>query len=538
MAQVQVKFSYISQAKFKSLASIDAGTLYFIAETGELYRGSKLISAAVEAVSEFPASPAIGRLYFNKSTLEGKIHTGTEWVTVIQVAATALNADNTTQPVSGKAVADYVKTNVTDLDYVNTVAFDESKLALIIDDTKEVPLKGLLKADGVSYNEGTLTLPVANGDAIVLNLPKENFVKSGRYDADTESIVLVLQQPDEDGNEQKVVIPVSKLVDISSVTGSNTLDLSMNPDKVITGAVKVSAIEGNLISAKDDGIYVAPVDLSGKVDKVALNKAGEIIVAKADGNVEVSGVKAGGDTLATVPDAVTLATEGAVKKYADAGVAAAEARTDTKLETKVDKSAISTAIPADNASDEKVASEKAVADVKTAVDGSIASAKTELEGKINALDTKAADTYVAKANISTAIPAVDAAVDTKVVSEKAAATTKAALEAADSALLELANSINDAKVDKANISAAIPAVDLAVDTKVASEKAVATVKADAATALDTAKGELQGNLDSAKAELEAADATLQSNLNAAKAELEQKITNGLAWEIDESITVQ
>lgn len=489
MATNQVKFSYIGQAKFKALGTKDEGTLYFIKETGEVYRGAESFSKAGELVTDFPASPALGKLYFNTTTLEGKVHDGINWVTVIQAAATAIDAANATQPVSGKAVADYVKANVLDTKYIKDVAYDESILGLKVTDddgTTDVKFTGLLKAEGASYVDGTLTLPVANGNDVVLNLPKENFVKSGSYDAESESIVLVLQQPDEEGNEQKVVIPVSKLVDISSVTGSNTLTLEMNADKVISGAVKISAVEGNLISAKTDGIYVAPVDLSGKLDVVDGAKVGEVLTVAADGQVAESGVKIGGAALAATPGSSTLATEAAVKDTVDTAKAGLTTTLNDGLALKVDKASIATSVgTAAAASDEKVASEKAVATVKETIETTIETKTTELQNAIDAVSTDLGDNYVAKTSISTAIGTPAASDDTKVASEKAVATVKDTLEKADAALLEAVTNVNDAKVDKANISTAIPETG-AVDTKVASEKAVADAKADVLSQMTSA----------------------------------------------------
>lgn len=62
---------------------------------------------------------------------------------------------------------------------------------------------------------------------------------------------------------------------------------------------------------------VAQVDISGKLDKVVASHADEIVTAKADGTVQVSGKKVGGTALATVPNANTLATEVAVKTAID-----------------------------------------------------------------------------------------------------------------------------------------------------------------------------------------------------------------------------
>ena len=538
MATSQVKFSYIGQAKFKALGTKDEGTLYFIKETGEVYKGVESFSKAGELVTDFPASPALGKLYFNTSTLEGKIHNGTDWTTVIQAAATTIDAENTTQPVSGKAVADYVKTNVLDTKYIKNVTYDESIHGLKVTDddgTTDVQFTGLLKA-GATYVDGTLTLPVANGQDIVLNLPKENFVKSGSYDEASESIVLVLQQPDDEGNEQKVVIPVSKLVDISSVTGSDTLKLEMSPDKVISGEVKISTVEGNLITAKSDGIYVAPVDLSGKLDVVDGAKAGEVLTVAADGQVAESGVKIGGASLVTTPDSSTLATEAAVKDTVDTAKAEVTTALNDGLALKVDKASISTSVgTAATASDEKVVSEKAVATVKETIEQTITTKTTELQNAIDAVSTNLGDNYVAKTSISTAIGTPTASDDTKVASEKAVATVKDTLEKADAALLEAVTNVNDAKVDKANISTVIPDSD-AVDTKVASEKAVADVK----TALNTtitdglALKVDKANISTAIPADGASDEKVASEkaVADAKADILSQMTSALAWEVD------
>lgn len=59
------------------------------------------------------------------------------------------------------------------------------------------------------------------------------------------------------------------------------------------------------------------VDISGKLDKVSTGKADEIITANADGTVKTSGKKVGANILSSTPNADTLATEVAVKAYAD-----------------------------------------------------------------------------------------------------------------------------------------------------------------------------------------------------------------------------
>lgn len=59
-------------------------------------------------------------------------------------------------------------------------------------------------------------------------------------------------------------------------------------------------------------------DMPKKLDKVAANKAAELVTAQADGTIAVSGKKIGGATLASTPNQNTVATEQAVKAYVDA----------------------------------------------------------------------------------------------------------------------------------------------------------------------------------------------------------------------------
>lgn len=66
------------------------------------------------------------------------------------------------------------------------------------------------------------------------------------------------------------------------------------------------------------------IDLSGYATKVATSAKDQVLIADANGNVSASGKKIGGATLAASPNSTTLATEAAVKAYAD-GVASAAA---------------------------------------------------------------------------------------------------------------------------------------------------------------------------------------------------------------------
>lgn len=83
-----------------------------------------------------------------------------------------------------------------------------------------------------------------------------------------------------------------------------------------------SATNGQVIywdgsSKKWKAKTVAQVDISGKVDKMVGDTADHVVFANGSGGIKDSGKVVGGATLASSPNANTLATEAATKTYAD-----------------------------------------------------------------------------------------------------------------------------------------------------------------------------------------------------------------------------
>ena len=86
--------------------------LFFLSDTGEIYKGKYLYSKSVEFYeNEIPSNPAINRIYIEKNTLEGRIFDGNEWVIIAQPIQIYIDVLNTTKPVSGFAVYDYINRN-------------------------------------------------------------------------------------------------------------------------------------------------------------------------------------------------------------------------------------------------------------------------------------------------------------------------------------------------------------------------------------------------------------------------------------------
>lgn len=312
---------FVTQAQYDAAAgSRSSENLYFTSDTKQIYRGDDLFTESVSFYTELPTKPAVGKLYVDSTTLEGKVYTGSAWKTVIKPVDDEVTVDGA-NPVSGAAVATYVTEALKTASAEAKAAFKDvsyakatNKLTFTKNDgtTKEVEIDNL-PVDLVydkSGSVGLLQLKDAAGAAIGtgINLDLERFVKSGEYDAETKKITLYF----DDAKTDKVEIDASALVDIYTGAATSTASTTVSADNKISVAVKVSSEEGNTVVAKEDGLYVAPTDLSGKQDKDADAVAGNIATFEAGGNTVDSGKKIGGAALAETPDANTLATEKAV----------------------------------------------------------------------------------------------------------------------------------------------------------------------------------------------------------------------------------
>ena len=114
----QVKFVYTDAAKYGASAK-DAGTLYFLSDTKQIFKGAERFSGLVcKEVTADPALPAeVNTLYINTTDGSVKIYNGNNLTTIVDGYVTAINGDGSAADrVSSKAVVDYVKTKIQDLD--------------------------------------------------------------------------------------------------------------------------------------------------------------------------------------------------------------------------------------------------------------------------------------------------------------------------------------------------------------------------------------------------------------------------------------
>ena len=113
---------YISQEEYNNIPDYKkTNRIFYIEDTGQIYRGTDLFTKSVILCKEFPSTPGIEILYINSDTLEGKGYDGKKWITVINKTSNSLEEDNEINPVSGRAVAEYITAKIsnfaTSIDY-------------------------------------------------------------------------------------------------------------------------------------------------------------------------------------------------------------------------------------------------------------------------------------------------------------------------------------------------------------------------------------------------------------------------------------
>ena len=115
----QVKFVYTDSVKFTALTEKDAGTLYFLSDSRQLFKGAERFGGGVyKAVTAFPAIAEAERntLYVNTATGEVQFFDGTAMVTVVKPLATAVSgAGDDAHTVTSKALVDYVADQIKNL---------------------------------------------------------------------------------------------------------------------------------------------------------------------------------------------------------------------------------------------------------------------------------------------------------------------------------------------------------------------------------------------------------------------------------------
>lgn len=176
-----------------------------------------------------------------------------------------------------------------------------------------------------------ITLPVLQADgttqALEINLGKDMVVKSGRYDTTTQEIILVLT------DDSEVKIPAASLVDVYTGDATATVTVTVSDDNKITAAVKVSAVEGNLVKVGEDGVYVVEADFVAT--KKLISDAETAAKGHADTVASTAETNAKKHTDDAMTAEVTARNEAIATAKTEAGTAATT-YTDGKIDAEVE----------------------------------------------------------------------------------------------------------------------------------------------------------------------------------------------------------
>lgn len=104
--------------------------LYFLTDTGEIYRGKKLLSNSVQFYSNtLPENPAINCFYIKNDNFEISVYDGFNWTVLFHPIQSDIDILNTTKPVSGFAVFDYTNRNFVKYSEISNLTDEEKTRA-------------------------------------------------------------------------------------------------------------------------------------------------------------------------------------------------------------------------------------------------------------------------------------------------------------------------------------------------------------------------------------------------------------------------
>lgn len=193
----------------------------------------------------------------------------------------------------------------------------DSNLKTYIDSNKTKSLKSLAVVDN-KINFYRDAAPTEGADAdFVVDLPVEFFLDQTKTVfvqefVWSEAVYVGSTNPNLDGKPVLVLavkgdnntvvysfLNMETLIDIYTGEATKSITLTVTADNKISADVIISATEGNILSIKDDGLYVATpeaIDISGKADKLVnpeegavVIKAAQILVDDGTGNLAASG---------------------------------------------------------------------------------------------------------------------------------------------------------------------------------------------------------------------------------------------------------
>lgn len=278
----------------------DENTLYFISDIGKIYRGSVDMTESIRVQPVPDVVNAVpGVLYLDATTLAMKVtQDRSSYITIspgyLTDGANWASADSNKLATIG-LIKQGIQDAIDKLPPVSTDAvWDQDTGSITVGSGAPAVLTNVVHSPSWDAASLKLTVPIYGGQDLVVNLPKDKFVTSGRYDTDTQDIILTI-----DGQEEPVKIPATALVDVYTADNAGK-------------DIQIDISDDNIISAMlSESLKQSISSIVTKLDKVS-GVADNVVVFGDDDSIKDSGKRLGSATLQSSPDANTLATEAAV----------------------------------------------------------------------------------------------------------------------------------------------------------------------------------------------------------------------------------
>jgi len=212
-----------TKAEFNLGVPID-NDMYFINETKEIYKGANLYSSPVGLyTTALPTAPATNRLYIHTTDLEGKIHDGNNWITVIRPVENVVD-DASANPASGAAIASYVSSAIAaglaSVNVIKRVTYSGNTRVMSFvhgnDTLTDITMSGLGMSLSYEQASGKLQLLDVTGAKIgdPVNIDLARVVYDAEYDATRKVLILYFDQ----AKTKYVEIPVGDIIKQVEVT--------------------------------------------------------------------------------------------------------------------------------------------------------------------------------------------------------------------------------------------------------------------------------------------------------------------------------
>lgn len=311
---------------YNGLPSKDTNTLYFVLDAKKIFKGDVDVTSAVEVVTSFDgatgtgninvANAVAGKFYVNATTFEMRIKNGSAWTILspgyLTTGGEWAQADNDAKlgtigvikTIIGQALADIAP----------AVSYDNTTGTLTVGENT-TRLTGII--NGIEYSSDQLQLTVKSISASgapttqTISLPKDNFVRSGRYEANyklpgggTGPAIVLTVNGGEETESTEVVIPAASLVEVYTGGSTQNITVNVSEDNQITASAIIDSVAGNALVSGENGLSVSIIPAS-----VA---NGHIAVADGTGKLKDGGVTvlASGDmgsSTTTVPVSSVIA---------------------------------------------------------------------------------------------------------------------------------------------------------------------------------------------------------------------------------------